>query len=91
MNKVDSKNEVAAAVQLALAANLTLQHLEITDDSSKHTKHKHFNESKKYFTIKITALEFVDKSLLECHRMIYLYLDDLMASSIHALSIKIIK
>jgi BolA family transcriptional regulator, general stress-responsive regulator len=83
--------DVATAVQLALEQNLTLSHLEIIDDSSKHVGHKHFNEAKKYFTIKITALEFANKSLLESHKMIYLHLNDLIESSIHAISIKIIK
>lgn len=85
------KNNTAAEIRSILEKNLTLSYLEIIDDSAKHKKHKHFNEDKKYFTLKIMALEFEGKSLLENHKIIYHYLDDLIKSSIHALSIKIIK
>ena len=85
------KNNTATTIRVILEKNLTLTYLEIIDDSAKHKKHKHFNEDKKYFTLKITALEFENKSLLECHKAIYHYLDDLIKTSIHALSIKIIK
>lgn len=84
------KSDLATNVSAALAENLTLSHLDIIDDSAKHKKHKHFSEGKKYFTLKISAVEFNDKSLLECHRMIYCCLDELMPN-IHALSIQIIK
>ena len=85
------KNNTAEIIQNILEKHLTIVYLEIIDDSAKHKKHKHFNEDKKYFTLKITALEFEDKSLLECHKAIYRYLDGLIKTSIHALSIKIIK
>ncbi|MCH8262731.1 MAG: BolA family transcriptional regulator, partial [Proteobacteria bacterium] len=41
-----------------------------------------------HFSVTIVSDKFVGKSAIQRHRMVYLAVDDLMRSEIHALSIK---
>ena len=59
----------------------------VTDESHHHLGHPSAEEGKGHFTITITAKAFNKKTSLECHRLIYGALDDLMKTDIHALKI----
>lgn len=75
--------QIQALLQLALQPDF----LEVIDDSDQHLGHT--NEGKGHYTIIINAPLFANKTMLECHRMIYKILQELMPSQIHALAIKI--
>lgn len=64
-------------------------HLEIINDSHKHVGHAGAKTGLGHFTMIITSPEFDNKSTIECHRMIYDALGDMMETDIHALSINI--
>ncbi|AJC50571.1 Stress-induced morphogen (activity unknown) [Coxiella endosymbiont of Amblyomma americanum] len=59
----------------------------VLDESSHHINH--VNEKKGHFSISITAEVFKNKDLVDCHRMVYDALHDLIKTDIHALSIRV--
>lgn len=63
--------------------------LEVIDESHHHLGHRGYNESGSHFAITIAAPAFTDKSLLECHRLVYDALGDKVGKEIHALRINI--
>ena len=67
---------------------LTPEHLEISDDSHKHVGHPGAKSGGGHFTVSIVSEKFRDQSTIERHRMVYLAVDELMRTEIHALSIK---
>jgi BolA protein len=63
--------------------------LEIVDESALHAGHAGARpEGESHFRLLIVAEMFIDRGRLERQRMIYQALGDLMATDIHALSIK---
>ncbi|MCG8435626.1 MAG: BolA family transcriptional regulator [Gammaproteobacteria bacterium] len=71
----------------------TLEHafqpavLEIRDDSKKHIGHPGASDGRGHFKVTVISAAFVNKNLLERHKMIYTALGNLMDSDIHAISI----
>ena len=61
--------------------------LVITDESQHHITHPEAQEGKGHFSVEITSAVFRNKSLIECHRLIYAALSDLIKKDIHALQI----
>ena len=61
--------------------------LEIQDDSAKHAGHAGARGGGGHYIVTIVSPAFVNRSLIERHRMVYDALGDMMASEIHALSI----
>lgn len=61
----------------------------ITNESQHHVTHREAQEGKGHFSVIIVSAVFKNKSLLECHRLIYDVLSDLIKTSIHALQIHI--
>ncbi len=70
---------------------LTPSSLEIIDDSAQHIGHAGAQAGGGHFTVKIATDAFKDKSTVQCHRLVYDALGEMMTSDIHALSIQIIK
>lgn len=64
--------------------------LNILDDSHKHIGHVGSQHGAGHYTIQIAAPSFLNQKLLECHRLIYEALDDMLPTEIHALQIKIV-
>jgi len=64
-------------------------HLEIIDDSHLHEGHAGAETGLGHFTVVINSPEFISKSLVEKHQMIYQALGNLMQTDIHALRISI--
>lgn len=60
--------------------------LELTDDSAAHAGHKG-NGGGGHFNLKIVSSQFLEKSQIMRHRLIYQLLADLIPQKIHALSI----
>ncbi len=81
------KTDILNRLQNRLAASLAPQLLEVSDDSHRHIGHAGARGGG-HFTVRIVSQAFVDKPLLERHRMIYNLLNDMMRGEIHALSIQ---
>jgi BolA protein len=73
-----------------LLAHLEPTFIEVIDDSDKHIGHAGAKGGAGHFTLKISSGLFIDKSRIECHKMIYAALNDMLPQDIHALKIKII-
>lgn len=78
-----------ARIRSRLAQALEPTRLELIDDSHQHAGHAGARQGG-HFTVRIAAPGFAGKRPLECHRMIYAALGDLMQTDIHALSIELV-
>jgi BolA family transcriptional regulator, general stress-responsive regulator len=76
------------AIRERLNNQLSPTQLDIIDESHLHAGHAGAASGAGHFAVTITTDAFNGKSLIERHRMIYLAVDDLMKTEIHALSIK---
>lgn len=63
-------------------------HLEISDESHRHVGHAGAKGGLGHFNCVIASKAFEGKSVLECHRIVYEALGDMMQTDIHALSIR---
>jgi BolA protein len=63
--------------------------LNIQDDSAKHAGHEGAKDGAGHFTVEISSPLFVEKPLIQCHRMVYDALEEAIPSEIHALKIKV--
>lgn len=61
--------------------------LDVRDNSHRHAGHPGAREGKGHFAVTIVSRRFQGKSILECHRMVYEALGDLMLTDIHALQV----
>ena len=61
--------------------------LSIVDESAAHQGHAGATTGLGYFAVTIGSPAFIEKSLLECHRLVYQALGDMMQTDIHALTI----
>ncbi len=84
MSEIDRVSLIKTYLENALKPS----RLEITDESHKHIGHAGAASGGGHFNVTIVSRDFAGKSTLERHRMVYLAVDDLMRSEIHALSIK---
>ncbi|HEX2797277.1 MAG TPA: BolA family protein [Immundisolibacter sp.] len=78
-----------ARIRARLAESLAPIRLELIDDSHQHAGHAGARQGG-HFTVRIAAPGFAGKRPLECHRMIYAALGELMQTDIHALSIDLL-
>ncbi len=83
MNRVE-------AIRERLSNQLQPTQLDIVDESHLHAGHAGAASGAGHFAVTITSDVFNGKSLIEQHRLVYLAVNDLMKSEIHALSIKAI-
>lgn len=83
MNRVE-------AIRERLTKQLQPQQLDIVDESHLHAGHAGAASGAGHFAVTITSDDFNEKSLIERHRLVYLAVNDLMRTEIHALSIKAI-
>jgi len=80
---------VAAEMLARLNSALSPTSIELIDDSEQHRGHGGYNPAgESHFTLRIESAAFVGKSRVECQRMIYTALGDLMRERVHALAIK---
>lgn len=78
-----------ARIRAVLTQALAPTRLELIDDSQQHAGHAGARQGG-HFTLRIAAPAFAGKRPLECHRMIYAALGELMQTDIHALSIELL-
>ncbi len=83
MNRVE-------AIRERLTNQLQPTQLDIVDESHLHAGHAGAASGAGHFSVTIISDAFNGKSLIEKHRLVYLAVNDLMKSEIHALSIKAI-
>jgi len=76
------------AIREKLQMTFSPDQLDIIDESHSHAGHAGAKEGKGHFNVVIVSDQFVGKSLINRHKMIYEALADLMETDIHALSIK---
>jgi BolA protein len=81
----DRQQRIRACLQAAFAPT----YLEIIDDSHRHAGHAGARQGG-HFRLRIAAPAFAGKRALECHRMIYAALGELMQTDIHALAIELL-
>ena len=59
----------------------------VKDQSHLHAGHAGARDGKGHFEVRITADGFAGKSRIQCHRMVFEALRDMMETDIHALSV----
>ncbi len=74
-------------MEALLQQALNIHSLEIEDQSHLHAGHAGAREGKGHYRVAITSAKFHGKSPIQCHRLIYDALGELMDTDIHALSI----
>jgi len=78
------------AIRTRLNQALSPSFIEVIDESAQHAGHVGAQSGAGHFFVRITSAAFSGKKPLECHRMIYSALDDMMHSEIHALRIQVV-
>jgi BolA protein len=82
---------VATEMLRRLNSALTPTRIELVDDSEAHRGHGGYNPAgESHFSLTIESPAFAGRSRVECQRMVYAALGDLMRERVHALSIEAI-
>ena len=80
---------VATEMLRRLNSELTTTRIALVDDSEAHRGHGGYNPAgESHFSLTIESPAFAGRSRVECQRMVYAALGDLMRERVHALSIK---
>ncbi|MFW0079047.1 MAG: BolA family protein [Coxiella endosymbiont of Haemaphysalis qinghaiensis] len=83
------QEERVARIQERLIEVFHPERLMVFDESRDHMGHLGAKEGKGHFAIFTVVKAFKNKNPIECHRMIYEALGDLMKTDIHALRIQV--
>ncbi len=76
------------AIRAALEQALTPVQLDVRDDSHRHANHPGARDGRGHFHVEIVSAAFAGMNPLARHRAVYAALGDLMATDIHALSMR---
>ena len=80
---------VLKTIEQKLNKNLNIENLEVIDESDLHQGHAGWNEAgESHFRIKIVSSDFLGKSRVNQHKMIYKILEEDLKKQIHALAIE---
>ena len=79
--------EIKKEIKKRLDEKLDLIHFEIKDFTGRHLNHK-LHEGGFHLETTIVSDNFIDKNLIERHRIVYDAMGELMKHEIHALSMK---
>jgi BolA protein len=79
-----------AEIKSRLEQALSPTHIDIVDESHLHAGHPGAASGAGHFNITVISDKFTGQSAIQRHRMVYLAVDDLMRTEIHALSINAI-
>ena len=82
-----SPNEIEEQILSRLKKDLNIKHFEVKDFTGRHLNHK-LNDGGFHLETVIVSDDFIDKSLIERHKMVYEAVGNLMKHEIHALSMK---
>ncbi|WP_435104772.1 BolA family protein [Arhodomonas sp. AD133] len=78
-----------AMIESRLRAAMTVDDLEIVDDSHRHRGHAGARAGGGHFRVRVVSPDFAGKGTIARHRMVYAAMGDAMrADVIHALSIR---
>jgi len=80
--------DTTTLIKEKLTTALNPIHLAIRDDSEEHAGHAGVQQGGGHFAVTIVSAQFVDKTLIQRHRLVHSALDELMNTAIHALSIQ---
>jgi len=75
---------IQAAIALKLNDALTPDHLEVINESRNHSVPE---GSESHFKVVIASPQFLGKSLVQRHRMVYQILDHELKNGVHALAL----
>ena len=70
-------------IKKAISNKLTINHMEIIDQSHQHAGHSQ-NSGGGHYTAIIISDDFINKNLIQRHKMVYDALGNLMQNEIHA-------
>ena len=79
--------EIKKEIKKRLEKRLDLIHFEIKDFTGRHLNHK-LHEGGFHLETTIVSDNFINKTLIERHRLVYGAMGELMKHEIHALSMK---
>ena len=82
------REQRVAAIRAAIAAALAPQSLEIEDESHRHAGHEGARDGRGHFRVDVVSEAFAGMNPIARHRAVYAAVGDLMATDIHALSIR---
>ena len=83
-----TESDRTSSIETKLRNSLTIESLEIIDESHLHVGHAGADSGGGHFQVIITAVDFQNLNTLARHRLVYEALGDAMKTDIHALSIK---
>ena len=78
---------ISNKIEQKLTDNLELLHFEVKDFTGRHLNHEQ-HDGGFHLEAVIVSEDFINKSLIERHKMIYTALGDLLKHEIHAFSMK---
>ena len=79
--------DISNKIEQKLNNNLDLLHFEVKDFTGRHLNHEQ-HDGGFHLEAVIVSEDFINKSLIERHKMIYTALDNLLKHEIHAFSMK---
>ena len=79
--------DISNKIEQKLTDNLELLHFEVKDFTGRHLNHEQ-HDGGFHLEAVIVSENFINKSLIERHKMIYAALGDLLKHEIHAFSMK---
>ena len=80
-------NDRVTVIRSRLQQAFEPERLDVRDDSALHAGHAGARDGAGHYAVTIRAEAFRGRSRIQCHRMVYEALADLMPKEIHALSI----
>ena len=85
---VGDRSTREARIRAALEAAFAPDALEVVDDSARHAGHAGARDGRGHFNVEVVSGAFAGLGSLARHRAVYAALEALMATDIHALSIR---
>ncbi|MFL3014099.1 MAG: BolA family protein [Candidatus Neomarinimicrobiota bacterium] len=79
--------DIGDKIEQVLKTSLEVEHFEVKDFTGRHLNHEQHDGGFHLEAI-IVSDEFLEKSLIERHKIVYAALGDLMKHEIHAFSMK---
>lgn len=86
---MSKSNSTYNAISHKLQTSFNPSHMEVHDESNLHAGHHgHTGRDETHFKVIIVSAAFIEKSLIQRHRMVYDLLKDNIQGGIHALTIR---
>lgn len=82
------RDQRVAAIRAAIEAALAPDSLQVEDDSHRHAGHAGARDGRGHFSVDVVSEAFDGLNPIARHRAVYAAVGELMATDIHALSIR---